>query len=116
MENKKLSFGKSVAKRHEELVNNDPAPNKADQNIINTVSKIVSNKAEAMRDFNLKPVTKSNKFELERELYDVFSFLAGKFNKDISELASEYVLACFKADYKKYKNQFNLPNLPDLEK
>lgn len=114
---KKLSFGKSVAEKHQELQKTEleNIAESSEQKIINEISKIASTREEAMHIHNLKPITKSNKFELEEDHYAVFTFLAGKLKKDISELASEYVFEKFKTDYKKYQKQFNLPYL-DLDK
>lgn len=75
------------------------------------ISKLVSNKIEAMEKFNLRPVTKSGKYDLEKELYDAFSYLASKLNKDIQEMASEYVLEGLKKDLKKQSHLFHLPQI-----
>ena len=103
---KKLSFGRSIAEKHEELKQESEEKTVISVKDINSeISKIVSNKMEAMEKFNLKPVTKSGKYDLEKDYYDSFSFLARRLNKDIQELASEYVFDCLKRDLKK----FNIP-------
>ena len=68
----------------------------------NQVSTIAANKIEAMQKFMLKPITKSGKYELEKDYYDSFSFLARRLDKDIQELASEYIFDALKKDLKKY--------------
>jgi hypothetical protein len=108
MENKKRDFSFTAVKTTNEKLEevNKPEikeliegkPSKGDLDI----SKIASNKIDAMEKFNLKPVTKSGKYELEKDYYDSFSFLASRTNKDIQELASEYVFDCLKRDLKKY--------------
>ena len=81
---------------------NDIASNEDNNNVINTVSTIAATKIEAMEKFALKPVTKSGKYELEKDYYDSFSFLARRLDKDIQELASEYIFEALKRDLKKY--------------
>ena len=71
-------------------------------NVIKEISTIAATKIEAMEKFALKPVTKSGKYELEKDYYDSFSFLARRLNKDIQELASEYIFEALKKDLKKY--------------
>lgn len=117
MENKKdntlnRNFGFTAVKTTNEKLNdvntpglNDVIEGKNEPKSELNVSKIASNKIDAMEKFNLKPITKSGKYELEKDYYDSFSFLASRLNKDIQELASEYVFDCLKRDLKK----FNIP-------
>ena len=84
---------KSVSEKMESLKSDD---------VIKEISTIAATKIEAMEKFALKPVTKSGKYELEKDYYDSFSFLARRLNKDIQELASEYIFEALKKDLKKY--------------
>lgn len=107
MKNKALSFGKNVNKKNEEnnqqSTKNSPTP-PADNQVVNSnaISKIVSNKIDAMQKFNLKVVTKSGKYELEKNYYDSFGYLASRLDKTIQELASEYVFDRVKKELQKH--------------
>jgi hypothetical protein len=112
MENKKRNFGFTAVKTTNEKleeVNKPEVKEVIEGKKISSgeldITKIASNKIDAMEKFNLKPITKSGKYELEKDYYDSFSFLASRLNKDIQELASEYVFDCLKRDLKK----FNIP-------
>ncbi len=107
MKDKKLSFGKNVNKKNDEKNQQSPENNPTppvDNQVVNSnaISKIVSNKIDAMQKFNLKVVTKSGKYELDKNYYDSFGYLAKRLDKTIQELASEYMFDRVKKELQKH--------------
>ncbi len=106
MKDKNLNFGKSIADKIKQTKDQENDHSKTDSSapsFDNAISKIASNKDEAMKEFNLKPITIGGKYDLEGEEDITLTILAKKLSGGIKqELASRYVREGIKRDAKKY--------------
>jgi hypothetical protein len=109
---KKLSLGRSIAEKHQELNQetqentNNEIIKTTDEKVINSeITKIVSNRVEAKKTYDLTEIIIPGKYVLETKKSFQLETVAKLLGKSKEELATLYVEEALEKDLKKYKKE-----------